>query len=56
VQAETGGTRGDFNYFLTGNPFNPNGSFREDPEDNTNENAVSPAAPREVWLGVRVRW
>jgi len=54
VQAETGGTRGDFNYFLTGNPFNPNSSFREDPEDDTHENAVSPAAPRAVWLGLRV--
>jgi len=42
--------------FLTTNSFNPNGSFRADPNDWTNENAVSPAQPRAIWAGVRVRW
>jgi iron complex outermembrane receptor protein len=42
--------------FLTSNSFNPNGSFRPNPNDWTNENAVSPAAPRGVWGGVRVRF
>jgi outer membrane receptor protein involved in Fe transport len=42
--------------FLTSNSFNPNGSFRPNPEDWSNENAVSPAAPRAVWAGVRVRF
>ena len=41
--------------FLTTNSFNPNGSFRADPNDWTNENAVSPAQPRAIWAGVRVR-
>jgi outer membrane receptor protein involved in Fe transport len=41
--------------FLTTNAFNPNGSFRADPNDWTNENAVSPAQPRAIWAGVRVR-
>jgi outer membrane receptor protein involved in Fe transport len=42
--------------FLTGNSFNANGTFRANPDDWTNENAVSPAAPRAVWAGVRLRW
>jgi outer membrane receptor protein involved in Fe transport len=42
--------------FLTSNSFNPNGSFRSNPNDWTNENAVSPAQPRAVWVGIRVRW
>lgn len=42
--------------FLTSDSFNPNGSFRPDPNDWTNENAVSPAAPRGVWAGIRVRF
>lgn len=41
--------------FLTTNSFNANGSFRPDPNDWTNENAVSPAQPRAIWAGVRVR-
>lgn len=40
--------------FLTSNAFNPNGSFRADPNTWTNENAVSPAAPRAFWAGVRL--
>ena len=42
--------------FLTDNSFNPDGSFRFDPDDWTNENAVSPAAPRAVWAGLRLHW
>jgi outer membrane receptor protein involved in Fe transport len=42
--------------FLTDNVFNPNGTFRADPDDWTNENAVSPAQPRAVWGGVRIRF
>jgi iron complex outermembrane receptor protein len=41
--------------FLTTNSFNPNGTFRFNPNDWTNENAVSPAAPRAIWAGVRIR-
>jgi outer membrane receptor protein involved in Fe transport len=41
--------------FLTSNTFNPNGSFRFDPNTWTNENAVSPATPRAIWGGVRLR-
>jgi iron complex outermembrane recepter protein len=40
--------------FLTSNAFNPDGSFRPNPGDWTNENLVSPAAPLGVWVGVRV--
>lgn len=40
--------------FLTSNTFNPNGTFRPNPEDYTNENAVAPATPRAIWAGVRV--
>ncbi len=42
--------------FLTVNTFTPSGSFRTNPADWTNENAVSPGAPRGVWAGVRLRW
>ncbi|HEX3844882.1 MAG TPA: hypothetical protein VHV80_11000 [Steroidobacteraceae bacterium] len=42
--------------FLTDNSFNPDGSFRDDPDDWTNENAVSPAQPRAVWVGARLHW
>jgi outer membrane receptor protein involved in Fe transport len=42
--------------FLTSDSFNPNGSFRPNPDDWTNENAVSPAPPRAVWAGVRIRF
>jgi len=42
--------------FLTSNSFNANGTFRFDPSEWTNENAVSPAAPRALWVGVRFRW
>ena len=37
--------------FLTSNAFNPNGVFRPDPADWTNENAVSPARRAAVWAG-----
>ncbi len=40
--------------FLTSNTFNPNGTFRPNPGDYTNENAVAPATPRAIWAGVRV--
>jgi len=42
--------------FLTTNSFNPYGSFRADPNDWSNENAVSPAPPRAIWAGVRVHY
>jgi outer membrane receptor protein involved in Fe transport len=42
--------------FLTSNSFNPNGTFRPNPNDWTNENAVSPAAPRAVWAGLRINF
>jgi outer membrane receptor protein involved in Fe transport len=42
--------------FLTSSSFNPNGSFIPDPNNWPNENAVAPAAPRAIWLGMRVRW
>ena len=35
---------------------NPDGSFKPDPNDWTHENAISPAAPRAVWGGVRLRF
>jgi len=40
--------------FLTSNTFNPNGTFRFNPDQYTNENAVAPATPRAIWAGVRV--
>jgi outer membrane receptor protein involved in Fe transport len=42
--------------FLTSSSFNPNGSFIANPNNWPNENAVAPAAPRAVWVGMRVRW
>jgi outer membrane receptor protein involved in Fe transport len=42
--------------FLAVSAFNPNGSFIPNPNDWPNGNAISPAAPRAVWAGVRVRW
>jgi outer membrane receptor protein involved in Fe transport len=42
--------------FLTSNSFNPNGSYRFNQNDWTNENAVSPAQPRAIWAGVRVHF
>jgi outer membrane receptor protein involved in Fe transport len=42
--------------FLTSNSFNPNGTLRYNPNDWTNENAVSPGAPRGIWAGVRLRF
>ena len=41
--------------FLTTNSFNPDGSFRFDPGAWTHEDAVSPAQPRALWVGVRIR-
>lgn len=40
--------------FLTTNTFNPNGTYRSNPADWTNENAVSPGAPLAVWGGFRL--
>lgn len=40
---------------LSQNVFNPDGSFRSNPDDWTTENAVSPAAPRAVWIGLRLQ-
>ncbi|HEY5102538.1 MAG TPA: TonB-dependent receptor [Steroidobacteraceae bacterium] len=42
--------------FLTSNSFNANGTFRPNPNDWTNEDAVSPAPPLAVWAGVRFRF
>jgi outer membrane receptor protein involved in Fe transport len=42
--------------FLTSSSFNPNGSFIPNPNDWPNENAISPAAPRAIWAGLRVQW
>jgi len=40
--------------FLTTSTFNPNGTYRFDPAEWTNENAVSPGAPFAVWAGMRL--
>ncbi|HEX5459974.1 MAG TPA: TonB-dependent receptor [Steroidobacteraceae bacterium] len=40
--------------FLTTSTFNPNGTYRFDPGDWTNENAVSPGAPFALWAGIRL--
>jgi iron complex outermembrane recepter protein len=40
--------------FLTSNSFMPNGAFIANPNNWTNENAVSPAEPFGVWAGVRL--
>ena len=42
--------------FLNTNTFNPNGTFRFNPAAWTNENAVSPGAPRAVWGGIRMQF
>jgi outer membrane receptor protein involved in Fe transport len=42
--------------FLTTSSFNPNGTFIPDPNNRPHENAVAPAAPRAIWVGMRVRW
>jgi len=41
--------------FLTSNSFNPNGTLRTNPNDWSNENAVSPARRADL-AGVRVRF
>jgi outer membrane cobalamin receptor len=40
--------------FLTTSTFNPNGTYRFDPAEWTNENAVSPGAPFALWAGIRL--
>ena len=42
--------------FLTTNSFDANGSFRFNPNAWSHENAVSPAQPRAVWAGARIRF
>jgi len=42
--------------FLTTSSFEPNGAFIPDPNNRSHENAVAPAAPRAIWVGMRVRW
>ncbi len=42
--------------FLTSSSFNPNGTFIPNPNYWPNENAVSPAPPRAIWAGVRMRF
>jgi hypothetical protein len=42
--------------FLTTSAFTPNGTFIPDPNNRVHENAVAPAAPRAIWVGMRVRW
>ena len=42
--------------FLTSNAFEPGGAFRPNPDDWTNENAVSPAQPFGIWAGIRLHW
>jgi outer membrane receptor protein involved in Fe transport len=42
--------------FLTSSSFNPNGTFIPNPNNWPNENAVSPAAPRAIWIGMRMQW
>ena len=42
--------------FLARNSFNPNGSFIANPANWSHEDAISPAQPRAVWAGVRLRW
>lgn len=40
--------------FLTTSTFNPDGTYRFDPAEWTNENAVSPGAPFALWAGIRL--
>ncbi|HEY1725160.1 MAG TPA: TonB-dependent receptor [Steroidobacteraceae bacterium] len=42
--------------FLSTNVFTPDGTFKADPDDWTNENDVSPGMPRSIWGGVRLRF
>ena len=42
--------------FLTASSFAPNGTFIPNPANRPHENAVAPAAPRALWIGMRVRW
>ena len=42
--------------FLNTSSFSPNGTFIPDPNNRPHGNAEAPAAPRAIWLGVRVRW
>lgn len=42
--------------FLTGSSFNPNGSFIPNPNNWPNGDAISPGAPRAIWVGMRVQW
>ncbi len=42
--------------FLASNAFEPDGTFRGDPQQWTNENSVSPGAPRAAWAGIRLHW
>jgi len=39
---------------LSANPFDASGQFRSNPDDWTKEPALSPAAPRAVWAGLRL--
>jgi iron complex outermembrane recepter protein len=41
--------------FLGRNAFTASGSFIPAPVNWTNENALSPAEPRALWAGVRIR-
>ena len=40
--------------FLSKNTFNPDGTYRFNPDDWTHEDAVAPGAPFGVWVGVRL--
>ena len=42
--------------FLNTSSFSANGAFIPDPNHRPHENAEAPAAPRAIWVGVRVRW
>jgi iron complex outermembrane recepter protein len=42
--------------FLTSNSFTPAGAFIPAPANWTNEDAVSPAQPFALWVGVRLGW
>jgi outer membrane receptor protein involved in Fe transport len=42
--------------FLTRSSFTPNGSFIADQANWSHEDAVSPAQPRAIWAGARLRW
>lgn len=42
--------------FLTVNTFTPSGVFLPNPDDWTNENAISPGAPFGAWAGVRLHF